>query len=117
MGLDKTRAICVLIEMSFPMVAGMVSELAEEEKPAAPVVLAATSFTKSNLKAASGRMAILEISVGRSKSCEMSSAWAATLEKAIAERIKNREIIVRGERGEEDEGKGSDEEEDLNKIL
>lgn len=88
-----------MIEISFPMVAGIVSELAEEEKPAAPVVLAATSFTKSNLKAASGRIAILEISVGRSKSCEMSSAWAATLEKAIAERMKNREIIVKSGEG------------------
>ena len=50
------------------MVAGMVTELAEEEKPAAPVVLAETSFTKSNLKAASGRTAILPISVGIDKS-------------------------------------------------
>jgi hypothetical protein len=61
-----------VIEISFPIVAGIVSELAEEEKPAAPVVLAGISFTKSNLKAASGRIAILEISVGRSKSSEMS---------------------------------------------
>lgn len=98
--------ICALIEISFPMVAGIVSEFADEEKPAAPVVLAGTSFSKSNLNASSGRIAILEISVGRSKSLEMSSAWAATLEKAIAERMKSREIIAKrgmGERG--DEGK------------
>ena len=56
------------MEISFPMVAGMVSELAEVEKPAAPVVLAGRSFSKSNLKAASGRIAILAISVGSSKS-------------------------------------------------
>ena len=36
----------------------------------------------------------------------MSSAWAATPEKAMAERMKSREIIVkRVKGGEEDEGK------------
>lgn len=55
------------------MVAGIVSELAEEEKPPAPVVLAGTSFSKSNLKAVSGRRAILAISVGTSKSEAMSA--------------------------------------------
>lgn len=58
----------ILIEIPFPMVAGIVSELAEEEKPPAPVVLAGTSFAKSNLKAESGRRAILAMSVGTSKS-------------------------------------------------
>lgn len=93
--------ISVLIEMSFPIVAGMVSELAEEEKPAAPVVLAGTSFSKSNLKAASGRRAILAISVGTSNSWAMRLAWAATLEKATAERMNSREIMVMKGNGEE----------------
>lgn len=36
----------------------------------------------------------------------MSSAWAATVEKAMAERMKNREIIVeRGKGGKDDERK------------
>jgi hypothetical protein len=56
------------------MVAGMVSEFAEEEKPPAPVVLAGILFTKSNLNASSERRAILETSVGEFNSCEMS--WA-----------------------------------------
>lgn len=95
LGGEKSKVICVLIEMSFPMVAGIVSELAEEEKPPEPVVLAGKLFSKSNLKAASGRIAILPISVGIDKSRAMRSDWAATVEKAIAERRKNREIIVK----------------------
>lgn len=91
----------VLIERSLPIVAGMVSELAEVEKPPAPVVLAARSFTKSNLNAASGRRAILPISVGVVRSCSMRLSWAEVEEKAIAERMKSREIMV--EEGEEGE--------------
>jgi len=59
-----------VIEISFPMVAGIVSELAEEEKPPAPTVLTPMSFIKSNLNAASGRIAILPISV------EILKSWA-----------------------------------------
>lgn len=66
-----------MIEISLPMVAGIVSEFAEEEKPAAPTVLAGTSFSKSNLNAESGRRAILAISVGTSKSWATRLAWAA----------------------------------------
>lgn len=56
--------IFVLIERSFPMVAGMVSAFAEVEKPPAPAVFATMSPRKSNLKALLERREILPIAVG-----------------------------------------------------
>jgi len=93
--------LSVLIETSFPMVAGMVMALAEELKPPEPTVFPAGVCTKSNLNASSGRRLSLARSVGASKSLAVRSefASAATVEKAMAERMKSPGIIVEGTGG------------------
>ena len=72
-GRGRAQRFRVLIETSFPMVAGMVMALAEELNPAAPAVFPAGGLTKSNLKASSGRRLILATSVGASMRFAMSS--------------------------------------------
>ena len=71
---QRCRMFCALMEMSFPMVAGMVITLAEELKPPAPTVLAETgAFAKSNLYASSGRIPILMTGSAAFTSLEMRS--------------------------------------------
>lgn len=84
------------------MVAGIVMELAEVLNPPTPAVFPRGVFTKSNLNAWSERMAILSTSVGTCKSFVLSwtSSCAVTVEKAIAERMRNGEIIVEEKGGE-----------------
>ena len=64
----------VLIEISFPMVAGIVITSAEEPKPPAPTVSPARGgFKKLNLNTSSERRLILVVSVGASK--RLSISW------------------------------------------
>ena len=101
LGRDSAQRLFVLIETSFPMVAGIVMALADALKPPEPSVFPAGGCTKSNLNASSGRRLSLARSVGASKRLAMSSVfpWAAAVEKAIAERMKSPDIIVKGEEG------------------
>ena len=101
LGRHSAQTVLVLIETSFPMVAGIVRALADELKPPEPAVFPAGVCTKSNLNASSGRRLSLARSVGASKRLAMSSVFpsAAAVAKAIAERIKSPDIIVEGEEG------------------
>ena len=97
LGRDSAQTLFILIETSFPMVAGIVTALAEELKPPAPAVFPAGGCAKSNLNASSGRRLSLARSVGASRRLAISSVfpWAATVEKAMAERMKSPEIIIK----------------------
>jgi len=102
LGRDSAQGDLVLIETSFPMVAGIVMALADELKPPEPSVFPAGVCTKSNLNASSVRRLSLARSVGASMRLAMSSVfpWAAAVEKASAERMKSPDIIVEEGRGE-----------------
>ena len=104
LGRDSAQTALILIETSFPMVAGMVMALADALKPPEPAVFPAGGCAKSNLNASSGRRLSLARSVGASKRLVMSSVspWAAAMENVMAERIKSLDIIVEGEVGGSD---------------
>ena len=72
LGRDRGQGFRILIETSFPMVAGIVMALAEEVNPPAPTVSPAVGFAKSNLNAASERRLTLARLVGASNSFAMS---------------------------------------------
>ena len=72
-GQRQGQRLRVLIETSFPMVAGIVAALAVELNPPTPMIFPVGAFTKSNLNASSGRRLILSTSVGASNSFATSS--------------------------------------------
>ena len=73
LGGERTGRFDALIEISFPMVAGIVKTLAEEMNPPSPTVCPDVALVKSYLKSPSERDASLSRDVSAVKSFSMSA--------------------------------------------